>query len=450
MKPQTLTGFYNYFYHRSYPFFLISAMRHHRWGRFSYLGSDPFLVIKSKGNNITIEENCATKHKKGNPLEELRKILNTYWLKRRKTEIPFVGGGVGYFGYDLCRFIEKLPDKSKDDLGFADMFFAFYDRFIAIDYFDNKICEILYPRDSKTTEFTDVGILNREGGSVANYDSGIQNNSLKSNFTKTDYLKAIRRIKEYIYNGDVYQVNLSQRFEMNYDNSPLELFIRLQQINPASFSALLKPEAHQVVISSSPERFLNVTDGHIETRPIKGTIPRGKTNTEDNKLKKELYHSIKDNAELSMIVDIERNDLGRVCKYGSVKVTNDKVIETYPTLHHLVATVEGALDAKYDVVDVIKATFPGGSITGAPKIRAMEIIDELEPTKRNVYTGAIGYIGFDGNMDLSIAIRIIMLNRNKAYYQVGGGIVADSEPETEYQETLTKGKALLKALRDER
>ena len=412
-------------YNRPYPFYLTSAMQHKSWGRFSFIGANPFLVLKSKGNDITIERNGKILSKKGNPLEELRIILNTYRTRPNpKKPAPFTGGAVGYLGYDLCQSIEKLPSTTKDDLEFPDMFFAFYDS------------DSVVPFNSVMPFGPDIPCHNTKQH---------RKNTVKSNFTKPEYLKAIKRVKEYIFAGDIYQANLSQRFEIPLTKHPLELFQALQQINPAPFSALLKPGENQVIISSSPERFLKVSNGLVETRPIKGTRPRGTTKQQDNRLKKELYQSIKDNAELSMIVDMERNDLGRVCKYGSVKVTQHKVLETYPTLHHLVATIKGELDSRYDLVDVIKATFPGGSITGAPKIRAMEIIDELEPTRRNVYTGAIGYIGFDGTMDLSIAIRIIMLNGNKAYYQVGGGIVADSDPESEYEETLTKGKALMQA-----
>ncbi|MBI5778060.1 MAG: aminodeoxychorismate synthase component I [Planctomycetes bacterium] len=432
----------DYFYGRPYPFFLTSAMRHKAWGRFSFLGADPFLVLKAKGCDISIEENEKIVHKRGDPLEELRKILSSYRINRKNSSIPFLGGGVGYLGYDLCHFIEKLPSTTKDDLKFPDIFFAFYDSFIAVDHTTRKMWEI-------TLSNLKPGKLLLASCACGPTDWIISDQkstySLKSNFTKPEYIRAVRRVKKYISAGDIYQTNLSQRFEIPLNKHPLELFQTLQQINPAPFSALLKPDNNRVIISSSPERFLKVENGHVETRPIKGTCPRGKTPNQDIRLKKELLNSIKDNAELAMIVDMERNDLGRICKYGSVKVTQQKVLETYPTLHHLVATVKGRLDKKYDLVDVIKASFPGGSITGAPKIRAMEIINELEPTRRNVYTGAIGHIGFDGTMDLSIAIRIIMLNGNKAYYQVGGGIVADSDPASEYGETLTKGKALMEA-----
>jgi para-aminobenzoate synthetase component 1 len=268
---------------------------------------------------------------------------------------------------------------------------------------------------------------------------------LHRNFTKPEYLAALKAVKEYIAAGDIYQANLTQRFETNLQVSPWELYLRLREANPAPFAAYVDLGGAQMA-SSSPERFLKLTGREVETRPIKGTRPRGRTPEEDAALGQELLASIKDNAELLMIVDLERNDLGRACKIGSIRVPELAVLESYETVHHLVATVLGELDPETSVVDLLEATFPGGSITGAPKIRSMEIIDELEPTRRSVYTGAIGYIGFDGNMDLNIAIRTIICNRGKAYFQVGGGIIADSDAEAEYQETLDKGRALARAL----
>jgi para-aminobenzoate synthetase component 1 len=242
-------------------------------------------------------------------------------------------------------------------------------------------------------------------------------------------------------------VNLSQRFETGLAVPPAELYRRLRQANPAPFAAYLALDGEgAAVLSSSPERFLKVVGRRVETRPIKGTRPRGRTEGDDRRLADELLASPKDSAELTMIVDLERNDLGRVCDYGSVVVAEHKAIEAYASVFHLVSTVEGTLHGGHDLVDLVKATFPGGSITGAPKIRAMEIIDELEPTQRSVYTGSIGYIGLDGAMDLNIAIRTILVRDGRAYFQVGGGIVADSEPAAEYQETLDKGRRLFAAL----
>jgi para-aminobenzoate synthetase component 1 len=280
-----------------------------------------------------------------------------------------------------------------------------------------------------------------------------ETNRIIPNFTKDAYIKTIKRAKQYIAAGDIYQVNLSQRFTADLNIHPYDLYTRLRTRNPAPFAAYLNFD-DVAIVSSSPERFLQffADTRMVYTRPIKGTRPRGATPEEDAKLADELVNSEKDRAELIMIVDLERNDLGRVCEIGSVHVPELIVLEKYPTVYHLVSTVAGKLPKEKDRIDLLKATFPGGSITGAPKIRSMEIIDELEPTKRSVYTGAIGYLSFTGNMDLNIVIRTFIcptLKRGvngKAYFQVGGGIVADSDPEKEYQETLDKARALFDAL----
>ncbi len=265
------------------------------------------------------------------------------------------------------------------------------------------------------------------------------------NFEPEDYIAAVARAKEYIAAGDIFQVNLSQRFSAELLCHPWQLYRRAREINPAPFAAYLGFD-DGVVASHSPERFLQVEDDTITTRPIKGTRPRGMTPEEDARLAEELLNSEKDRAELVMIVDLERNDLGRVCSYGSVKVPELLTLESYATVHHLVSTVVGKLHDERSVAELLKATFPGGSITGAPKVRSMEIIDELEPTQRAVYTGSVGWIGFDGDMDLNIVIRTFLINEKGVHWQVGGGIVADSDPVAEYEETLAKGIALKNAL----
>ncbi|HUS79837.1 MAG TPA: aminodeoxychorismate synthase component I, partial [Armatimonadota bacterium] len=256
----------------------------------------------------------------------------------------------------------------------------------------------------------------------------------------------VARALEYIAAGDIFQVNLSQRFDAPLRVPAWELYLRLRERNRAPFAAYLDFGDVQVA-SASPERFLRVSGTHVQTRPIKGTRPRGGTEAEDARLAQELLASVKDRAELTMIVDLERNDLGRVCRFGSVRVPELCALESYPTVHHLVATVTGELREDGSHVDLLRASLPGGSITGAPKVRAMEIIDELEPTRRGVYTGCIGYLGFDGETDLNIAIRTFTISGGRAWWQVGGGIVADSTPEGEYQETLDKGAALAETLR---
>ncbi|WP_250160089.1 aminodeoxychorismate synthase component I [Caloranaerobacter azorensis] len=269
---------------------------------------------------------------------------------------------------------------------------------------------------------------------------------LKSNFTKKEYLQSIERIRDYIRAGDVYQVNLTQRFEGKVANTGYEIYRDLRTVSPAPFGAYLKFDEVEI-LSNSPERFIKVKNRIVETRPIKGTRPRGNTYEEDMRLREELINSEKDKAELLMIVDLERNDIGKVAKVGSVKVPELFKLEKYSNVYHLVSTVIGELDDDKDLVDLLKAVFPGGSITGAPKVRAMEIIDELEPNQRNVYTGCIGYLGFDGSADLNIAIRTIVKKGDRIYFQVGGGITWDSNPDEEYEETLHKAKSIIKAIR---
>jgi para-aminobenzoate synthetase component 1 len=290
-------------------------------------------------------------------------------------------------------------------------------------------------------------MLNKPSGieelSLAFVDEGMV---LKSNFSHEEYLEAVKAAREYICAGGIFQVNLSQRFEAELNISPYELYQRLRKINPAPFASYLNFDGVSVV-GASPERFLKVHGDWVETRPIKGTRPRGKSVTEDKALAQELLSSVKDRAENVMIVDLERNDIGRVCRYGTVKVAELAILEKYPTVFHLTSTVMGRLRPDKNRIDLLKATFPGGSITGAPKVRAMEIIDELEPTRRSVYTGSVGYLSFSGEMDLNIVIRTFLVKGGRAYFQVGGGIVYDSEPEAEYEETLDKARALIQALK---
>jgi para-aminobenzoate synthetase component 1 len=268
---------------------------------------------------------------------------------------------------------------------------------------------------------------------------------IKGSFTHESYLKAVQRAREYICAGDIFEVNLSQRFRAPLPVPPYELYKRLRAINPAPFASYFNFEGVSIV-GASPERFLKVTGDRVETRPIKGTKPRGKTPEEDKELSDDLLASKKDRAENIMIVDLERNDLGRVCRYGTVKVTELCTLETWPTVFHLTSTVVGQLREDKGIIGLLKAAFPGGSITGAPKVRAMEIIEELEPTRRGPYTGSLGYIGFDGDADLDIVIRTIVVKGGIAYFQVGGAVVYDSDPESEYVETLDKGRAMMRAL----
>jgi len=440
-----------------HPFLLDSAMVMDRYGRYSYAGCDPFAVITSKGSQIITADHSGTTVEQGDPFTALQQMMERYALPSVEAPIPFRGGAVGYFGYDLCHFIEDLPYTTVDDIGMPDLYMALYDVVYAYD----EATQVGYvlstglpapvgserrkQAQARAEQLLDWIQLADEA--VSRSPLPATSADLQSNFTCEEYLAAVSQTKEYIAAGDIFQANISQRFQAPLQISPWELYVRLRQVNPACFAAYLDYGSGQVV-SASPEKFLEVSDGWVQTRPIKGTRPRGDTPEEDQRLAQELLASEKDNAELMMILDLERNDLGRVCRFGTVRVPELMVLESYPTVHHLVATVTGQLAEGYDNIDLMRAVFPGGSITGAPKVRSMEIIDELEPTQRGVYTGDIGYLGFGGQMQLSIVIRTIIVAGGTAYYQVGGGIVADSQPAAEYQETLDKGKALAEALRE--
>jgi para-aminobenzoate synthetase component 1 len=457
---------------RPYCFFLDSGMDRQRLGRYSFLGTQPFLVMSSRGSEITLIRGQEREVGRGNPLDTVGELLEMYKLEHYPAPVPFLGGAVGYFSYDLCHFIERLPSTTVDDLRLPECYLAFYDTVLAFDHLEGKAYLVAtgFPEMDEEKRLTRARMkLEEMKGSVCSGATAITNKAkqscdgdsslgathgddnqrkevtLKSNFAPEEYRKAVDRVREYIAAGDVFQVNLSQRFEADLEISAYELHKRLRAINPAPFAGYLGfPDV--AIVSASPERFLKVQGDLVESRPVKGTRPRGKDRVEDERLAYELTHSAKDHAENVMIVDLERNDLGRVCHYGSVKVTELAILETFPTVFHLTSTVVGKLRRSKSNIDLLKATLPGGSITGAPKVRAMEIIDELEPTKRSVYTGSLGYLSFNEDMDINIVIRTFLVKGGKAYFQVGGGIIYDSDPEGEYLETLDKGKALIRAL----
>jgi para-aminobenzoate synthetase component 1 len=441
---------------RRFSFFLDGGMDPHRLGRYSFIGSDPFLVFTSNGSEITVTREKEKERFNDNPFDALGRLLERYRLGPGPSPVPFVGGAVGYFSYDLCHFIERLPSHAIDDLQLPESCFGFYDLLLAFDNLENKVYAISsgFPELDKGRRMDRAkGRLNELKADLTRVHSpvtevmptNIKPPGLKGNFTHEQYLKAVEKCRQYIIAGDIFEVNLSQRFQAELSITPYELYQRLRTINPAPFACYLGFD-DVTVVGASPERFLCVQGDRVETRPIKGTRPRGRTPEEDKMHADELVGSVKDRAENMMIVDLERNDLGRVCRYGTVKVSELAILETFPTVFHLTSTVEGRLKEGKNNIDLLKATFPGGSITGAPKVRAMEIIDELEPTRRSAYTGSMGYIGFNGDLDLNITIRTFLVKGNQAYFQVGGAVVYDSDPETEYRETLDKAKALIDAL----
>lgn len=434
---------------RRHPFILDSSMNTTQLGRYSFVGANPFMAFSSKGDNCRIiRQDGFAETVNGDPFAVLQSLLKQYSVASHE-QIPFIGGAVGYFGYDLCHFIEKLPRKAIDDIHIPDCFFGFYDGIYVFDHLSHTMHIValgIYEAVDKIAAKMEADLcqITKQSPCVASYPTA-KPEAFRTNMTKKEYVEAVSRIREYIRAGDIYQANFTQRFECTFKDDPTSFYAALRSNNPAPFAAFIDA-GECIVASSSPERFIRVRNGIVETRPIKGTIPRGKTVQEDEENRAALLQSEKDRAELLMIVDLERNDLSRVAQKGSVKVQELFTVETYASVHHLVATVTAVLQPECDLIDCIRATFPGGSITGAPKIRAMEIIDELEPTQRNVYTGSLGYLGFDGTMDLNIVIRTVVIKDNKAYLQAGGGIVWDSDPELEYQESLIKAKALMDAL----
>lgn len=447
------TSLFEHLHTGAYPFLLESSLQVEGLGRWSIMGADPFLVLSSRGCQVRVIRDGVTHTFDGDPLDELRRLLNRYRLP--PCVLPFPGGAVGYFGYDLGRRLERLPELAVDDLHQDDMCLGFYDRAVLKDEATGAVWIVsngfpethpeaaLKRAQERLAELEEV--LSR--GVVANEHllTSAGEAVTRSHFDRDSYCLAVQKVREYIAAGEIFQANISQRFSCPCRLDPWAVYRRLSELSPAPMAAFLGfPDLG--VVSSTMERFLKLSGSRVETRPIKGTRPRGRDPEEDRRLERELWQSVKDRAELVMIVDMERNDLGRVCRIGSVRVPELFRLESYATVHHLVATVCGVLPDGRDAVDLLKATFPGGSISGAPKIRAMEIIEEVEPVRRGIYTGSIGYIGFDGNADLNIVIRTMVFCQGQVYWQVGGGITFDSDPYLEYLETLDKAKAMFKAL----
>lgn len=406
---------------RRLPFVLDSAQANDGLGEWSFFGAEPFEVVSSD-------------------LEDLRFAMRRYQVESH-SEIPFCGGAVGYLSYDYGRRLEKLPAMARDDRGIPEMHFGLYDGVAALHHSTGRLYlvaqSVIREEDEVIAELQ--ATISADSGSEATAKAS--RGPWQWNLTKEDFCTAVDTVRGYIASGDVYQVNLSQRARCAYEGEAGLLYQALRRGNPAPYGAYLDLGNWQF-ISTSPEQFLQKKGRALETRPIKGTRPRGANPEEDAQHEAELRGSDKDRAELLMIVDLERNDLGRVAEFGSVKVEDLYQLERYARVIHQTARVKGVLSEDKDIFDALVALFPGGSITGAPKIRAMEIIEELEPTRRGVYCGSIGYIGFDGDAEFNIAIRSLHLKDGMLDYQVGGGIVWDSDPEAEYQETLDKARAI--------
>jgi anthranilate synthase component I len=430
---------------RSYAFLLESIEGGERIARYSFLGVDPFLI---------------TRYRDGEPanfIQNLRETMERFKSVKLPNLPPFTGGAVGYFGYDMVRTIEDIPKTSIDDLGVDDAVLMFYKTVLAFDHLRHQIhiisnilvdesqesIDIQYRR--AVEEIHRIEALLRAPVEIPRVTRSDGDVVVRSNFDKKDYLEAVRNAKEYIAAGDIFQVVLSQRFEVDLPTPSFEVYRALRIVNPSPYMYFLKmPET--TIVGSSPEMLVRVRAREVEYRPIAGTLPRGGSNAEDEANAERLRNDEKERAEHIMLVDLGRNDLGRVSQYGTVKVEELMFIERYSHVMHLVSSLCGELRNGVDRWDALMACFPAGTVSGAPKVRAMEIIDELEPTKRGVYAGAVMYVDFSNNLDSCIAIRTLVVRGNKGYIQAGGGIVADSVPENEYMETVNKSRALIRAI----
>jgi para-aminobenzoate synthetase component 1 len=418
--------------------------------RYSILTANPRLVFEASDCSWSIRHESG-RHEtgQGHALDVLARLLAAYGLANPHDlpapgTCPFQGGMIGFFGYDLAPQLERLPRKAARGSRLPDIRLALYDTVVSIDHATGAVAL----RAHDLTGEGDAACRRRVRQWMRSLRSSTHRpiphsrlGPLDSNFMPADYRERVGRALEYIAAGDIFQVNLSQRFTAVGRPEPLDLYLRLRSGSPAPFAAYLQWD-DLAIASASPEWFYQTRGDRIVTRPIKGTRPRGETPGDDARLVEELRRSAKDRAELTMIVDLERNDLGRICRYGSVAVEEHLALESFAQVHHQVATVAGRLRSGVGPIDVVRAMFPGGSITGAPKIRAMQIIDELEPCRRSLYTGAIGYFSRGGASAFNIAIRTLLIEGNRVSFQVGGGIVADSDPEAEYRETLHKGRGL--------
>ena len=443
-----------------YSYLLESVEGEENIARFSFLGANPSMVFKSKNREIEIIED--TKKRRfitdSDPLNEIKKIMKQFKFVKVAGLPRFSGGLVGYIGYDMVRFFEDIPDQNPDDLYLPDSIFMLTDTLIIFDHVMHKIkivsnahikgnAALAYDKAVATIERISK-ILSKRPLKAKPAKMTKKRLKIKSNFTKIGFEKIVDAAKRYIRGGDIIQVVLSQRLGTRLEGKdPFSIYRSLRSINPSPYMYYLKFKNMQL-IGSSPEIMVRCENKRIELRPIAGTRPRGRDEAEDIKLEKELLADPKERAEHIMLVDLGRNDIGRVSDFDSVKVLELMRIEKYSHVMHIVSDIVGRLSGKKDEFDVVSASFPAGTVTGAPKIRAMEIIDELEPVRRGTYAGCVGYFSFSGNVDTCITIRTILVKDNKAYVQAGAGIVADSNPEREYQETLNKARALIKAIEE--
>jgi len=420
--------------------FLDSCYPYIDLGRYDVIAARPYITLKTFADKTEIDY-ASGKHEysSDDPFSIVKSLLGE--SETKLSTVPFAGGAMGYFAYDLGRGIEKLPDIAEHDIAMPDMAIGIYDWAVVTDHQQRRTWLTGYGKDERTfDEWNDLQEL-LQTKAEPNRDEFEVLSAFHPNMDEEYYARAFNKIKHYIREGDCYQVNLAQRFSIDVAGDPWAAYLKLRKLNPAPYSSFFKiPEG--AVLSTSPERFLKVNNGLVETKPIKGTRRRSTDVYEDRALSEDLLESKKDRAENLMIVDLLRNDIGKSCRHGSVSVPKLFALESFARVHHLVSTVIGQLADKYHALDLLRGCFPGGSITGAPKLRAMEIIEALEPHRRSIYCGSIAYIGFDGNMDSNITIRTLVHHKDKMYCWAGGGIVMDSRLDAEYQECFDKAAAI--------
>ena len=438
---------------------LESVERGEQIGRFTFVGARPYMQIRTRGREVTIQRGKRKEHFQGNVFEVLKQQLRKHRPANVPGLPPFTGGAVGYFAYDVVRNLENIGEHAKDDLSIPDCVLMFFDRLLAFDHLRHQIHIIAMadvssesPRRAYDRAVADIAVLEKKlerGLRPLHWKTiAAKKNSKLKVHTGTDQKKfqqIVNRAKEYIAAGDIFQVVLSQRLDFVPEVAPFDIYRALRAVNPSPYMYFLRMgDLH--ILGSSPEMLVRATGSKLEYRPIAGTHPRGANEAEDLRLEQQMLHDEKERAEHVMLVDLGRNDLGRVSEYGSVKVNDLMYVERYSHVMHIVSALEGKLRAGMDALDAFAACFPAGTLSGAPKVRAMQIIEELEPTRRGVYGGSILYADFAGNLDSCIAIRTMLMKGKRAYLQAGAGIVADSDPAKEYQESLNKARAVLRAV----
>jgi anthranilate synthase component 1 len=440
-------------------FLLESVERGEQIGRYTFLGAGPYMQMRSAGGEVTVIRGKKSAHPEGNAFQVAKQLLTEHRPAAVPGLPPFTGGAVGFFAYDIVRQLENIGDSTEDDLHMPDCVLMFFDRLLAFDHLRHQIHIIASadvsnesPRKAYDRAVADIAGLEKKlaaGLKPAEWQKSRSKPTgklkIRPRVTQEQYEDSVRRAKEYIAAGDIFQVVPSQRLDFTPEVPPFDIYRHLRAVNPSPYMYFLKMgDSH--VLGSSPEMLVRVSGRKLEYRPIAGTHPRGKDEAEDERLQEKMLSDEKERAEHVMLVDLGRNDLGRVSEYGSVKVKDLMYVEKYSHVMHIVSALEGKLRPELQALDALAACFPAGTLSGAPKVRAMQIIEELEPTRRGIYGGSVLYADFAGNLDSCIAIRTLLMKGKKAYLQVGAGVVADSDPATEYQETMNKAQAVLRAV----